>query len=596
MSKAFKNIRILLPGISGPGLFREYFLVLAVAVSFLMTFLTLPRIDYIDADPLFYFKQLPFPYYLSVITCVVATILGRSRFTRVFSIVTFALLIEFTPSIMFVNPWHSDSYGFLAQAVHIARDGHITHLKDLQESPSLALTFGAQQLLTGVDPLLLFKIYQLLVVSIFVLLLYSIAENIVGSGGNAAIASLAFFAILWPITFHFNRQNFSIVFYLAAWHLLSKALFVKRDNKTYYLTGFMIFLMVLSHPATPLYFVSNLVAVIVLAGLFKRLSHRELKDLLYLILFTLLIWLGWHYYMVPEAAGLNTIYDLIINFYESLRYGLTEISGSSEIFGGYTSVYSVFVSLRLALSFLPVVIIFPLLFLVYRFRDNVELSKLSIILMAWLLSNLSSALPLLYAGLPFFYRPVLFAGIAWGPIVALIYGLLINVKGLRTKRILPSRNMSKTLRLPLLICFIIIPCLILPVIKYSALPYLYPTTKELSAKMFLDTHQGRALSAIYLEDNRPWLYTYILMGVDESGVIMLSSIGENIIGTLRSETLFVTDRLVTRDVFIHYDPTMYQIIANVSEFTETTHNKVYDAGGYNWILHPEAILESIDSE
>lgn len=584
--KAFRSIKDLLKANTEHRVFMDYSPILVVIVLFLATFMTLPRVDYVESSPLFYFEHLPLLYHLSVAASALAAITGRNRYTRIFSVIAFALLLEFTPSAMFVNPWHCDAYGFTAQAVQVARDGYIGSLKDLQESPSLALTFGALQLLTGIDPLLMFKIYQLVVVTILALMLYSIAERIVGDNGNAAIASLSFFAILWPVTFFFNRQNFSLIFYLGSLLLLSNTLLDKRDKRIFGLLGIQIFLMILSHPATPLFFVGNLVAVTILAGLSKRLSLREVKDLIYFTLFTFLVWLIWHNYFVPGRSGLLTIFDTIDNLLNSLRTDPTEIFETSKIFPIFTPIYSFIVRIRLILCFLPAVLVLPMLFLVYWYRKNAKLSKISIILISWLLSNLSSAVPLLYAGLPYFYRPALFTFISWGPSAAFIYMTIQGINSSRIERSLNWKRIGIFLRFSFVILLILLPGLMLPVVKYSPLPYLYPTSRELATKMSLDTYQKRGSSAIYMEFNIPWLYTYILTGANESNVRLLGQVGENIIDRLRSETLFVTDRLITRDAFYLSNPSMNELIVNVSEFAKMTHNKVYDAGGFNWILQP----------
>lgn len=155
-------------------------------------------------------------------------------------------------------------------------------------------------------------------------------------------------------------------------------------------------------------------------------------------------------------------------------------------------------------------------------------------------------------------------------------------------RILASRKIYKILRMSFLIGFVILPGLILSVVKFSALPYLYPSSTELAANVFLYDHQPKNMSVVYLENNRPWMYPYILERTTNyyMPVIMLNSVGGTVIAVLGSKTLLVTDRLITRDAFNLYDPTMYQLIRNVSEFTKTTHNKVYDAGGFNWVLQP----------
>ena len=110
--------------------------------------------------------------YLVLTASIIIALRDKQELTRVISVCILALLIIWTPSVVFFQPWHLDSYPFVAEAVYIQRNAHIGNFHYLTESPALGLTFGAFMLITGINPITLLKIYPGFLAILFVAFIY----------------------------------------------------------------------------------------------------------------------------------------------------------------------------------------------------------------------------------------------------------------------------------------------------------------------------------------------------------------------------------------------------------------------------------------
>lgn len=565
---------------------KNYFLGVFIGVLLLLTYVTLPRVDYVEPNVFFYLEHLTPLYYLSLIASIVVAVFSKDRFIRIFSVVAFTLLIILTPSVMLVNPWHMDAYPFVSEAVYVERNGQLADFHYLSESPALGLVFGSFLLITGISPFLLMKIYPSLIVTILVLITYSIAEKMKIGKKSLVIAPLCLVAIMWPNAFHVSRQSFSLVYYLASWLFLSVLILQRKDRRISLLLGTQIVLMVMSHPATPVFFVANLIAVAIIGGILRKLRAGEIKLITYTLLFCTFFWLLWNS-LVATGEGIHVVNNIITNLFNSLLTSPAEVSGTSKIFSGYTSIYRSIIDVRLFLTLLVSVSGFLLLLIIYRYCESLKKKRASVMLMGWILSNLFSSVPLMYGGLPYFYRPVLFTFISFAPLGGLIYET-VKVKSLNMKG-LKSAKMKKIMKSIFVVIFILTPSFLAPIIKYAPLPFLYPTTRELSTITFMNLHLAGADVTI-LEVTTPWGYSY-LCGLNETNYRLVGkdlfsngSLNPRVTGT----PLVVTYRLVIRDAFWSYEPSMLQIVENVTRTFPGTHNKVYDSGWPDWILMPRS--------
>jgi len=574
---------------------KDYFLGVFIGVLLLLTYVTLPRADYIEPNVFFYLEHLTPLYYLSLIASIVVAVFSKDRFVRIFSTIAFSLLIIFTPSVMLANPWHMDSYPFVTEAVYVQRNGQLADVHYLLQSPALGLVFGPYLLVTGISPFVLMKIYSGLIVTIVVLIISLIAEKMKISEKSSVIAPLCFVAIMWPNTFHFNRQNFSLVYYLASWLFLFQLILERKDRRIFMFLGMQIILMVMAHPATPVFFVANLMGVVIVGKVFRRLGSKEVKSLTYLLLLSMFIWMLWNS-TVANTRNLQVITSLVTNLFESLIEGPSRVSGFSKIVIGYTPIYRSIIDIRVLLTLVVSISGILLSFVTYLYYKSSRNKKILTILMGWILSNLSSAVPLLYAGLPYFYRPALFTFISWAPLGGLIYGTFEarqhetkspNTKGVRSAKL--KKTIKPILITIFIIIFILAPSFLLPIVKYAPLPFLHPTTRELSTIKFMDLHREGADVTI-LEMSTPWTYSY-LCGLNGTSYRLAGDdlfVNGSLSPTVAETPLIVTYRLITRDAFLSYNPSMLQIVQNVTQILPETHDKVYDSGWPNWILIPRS--------
>jgi len=290
-----------------------------------------------------------------------------------------------------------------------------------------------------------------------------------------------------------------------------------------------------------------------------------------------------------STGAIYSLADIVRNAIESFLRRPTQVPGVAKIFADYTPIYGLIINTRLALTLAVAISTVLLPFLMYRYlRDR----KVLVILMGWVMSIMLISFAFLYAGLPYFARPALFTFIVWAPLGALAYRTLAT-----KQKTMLNAKMKNAMQCVFIVAFIVLPSLLIPIIKYGSLPFLYPTSRELASKRFLDWHLDNGMTLVYFEDNLPWGYSYIVDGHmsahrPKSLTIMhVYSPGEGLDTSLIYQaSLWVTYRLVTRDAFWNYTPSMLNVVENVTQMLpETTHNKVYDSGWPECILIPKSL-------
>ena len=567
---------------------KKCFMGVFIVVLLLATFATLPRVDYVEPNVLFYFQHLTPLYYVCVLAAIVMAVYWRRSYLGMLSVIVLSLLILWTPSIMLVQPWFLDTYPFVAEAVYVVRNGHLGDFHYLSVNPALGLFFGPFLMITGISPLMLIKIYPGFLAIILAVLLYLVAEKMKIGKESLVVAPLLFVSIAWPNELHLCRQSFSLIFYLTSWFLILRLIFKKADRRTFGLLISQIFLLTMSHPASPIFFIANLAGVAILGQVLGRKDFRrkELRLIAYTLLISTFCWTLWNF-LLPTGA-IRTLTCMMRNLIESLSQRPSEVSGITKIFAEYTSIYGLVIDIRFTLTLTVFIIAILSSFALYRYFST---RKVLLILTGWLVSNMSSSILLLYAGLPFFARPALFTFIAWAPLGALAYKALVAKRksGLHAK-------MKSVMRSVFLVAFIVLPLLLMPIIKYGPLPFLYSTSRELASKRFLDLHLGNSGILVYLEYNLPWGYSYILDEHAPAHKTMSLTIGSFYLpgegldtSLIDQASLWITYRLVTRDAFYNYTPSMLHAVENVTlVLPETTHDKIYDSGWPEWILVPRS--------
>ena len=556
---------------------KKFFMGVFIVALLVATFATLPRVDFIEPNVLFYFQHLSPLYYVCIFAAIAMAIYYRRDFLGLLSVIVVGLLILWTPSIMLVQPWFLDTYSFGAEAVYVARNGYIGDYHHLSASPLLGLMFGPFLMITGISPFMLQKIYPSLFAIIFAVLLYVTAKKMKIGKEALVVAPLLFISIAWPNELHFCRQSFSLIFYITSWLLLLHLVFRRSDRRFFVLLVLQVFLLAMSHPATPLFFMANLATIVFLDQIWQKFRRKGSKVIMRVCMQTLLIsagaWIFWNTFN-PATRGMRDLVAIAENLVASLMESPSEVSGVGTIFTNYTPIYGLAINIRFALTLAVFVSALLLPFVIYRYVQN---RKLVVILMGWVISNMFSSVPLLYSGLGYFARPALFTFISLAPLGALVYNVLASKSEIHVK----TKSVTKC---TFLLVFIIVPLLLIPIIKYGPLPFLYPTSRELAHKEFSDLRWAGGGKLVYLEFNLPYGYSYILHGIGEASPSTIYRYGEGLDSILASSSsLWITYRLRTRDGFRNYNPSMLYVVKNLTLY-QTTYNKVYDSG---W---PESIL------
>jgi len=556
---------------------KKYIIGSVLAALVIATFATLPQIDSVQPDALFYLKNLTPLFFVSIIATVTVAIKYRRSLLGLFSVALLGLLVLWTPNVMMVQPWFLDSYPFTAEAVVVAQTGHLANYHFLSMNPMIGLVMGPFLSVTGVSALMLQKLYSAFLAISLVVFIYLIAKAAKLKKDVWVIAPLLFVSIAWPNEFHLSRQSFSLVFYVAAWFLLLTLIFKKFDRRVFGLLILDMFLVVMAHPATSLFLLVNLAAVGIYGQLRHKFDKKDLGIVVAAVSILSIFWGLWNTLVTTEA--ITNIISIGNNLISNLMNNPQEITGLGKLFSGYSPIYSFLINVRL----LETLGIFASAFLVLivTFRRRVD-DKILVVLVGWTVVNVLSAIPLLYSGLSFFARPALFSFISWAVIGALAFGMLIEKPG-------RLKLAKKPLVYGFLVIFIIVPLILIPVIKYSPIPFLYPSSEELAMKDFSDLHPALNAPLVYLEYNLPYGISYVRSGVNETDGYVFGNIyvpGEGLDSVMAgTSVLWVTRSITMRDAFYDSTPSMTDIVNNLS-IDSITHNKVYDAGQSQWILTP----------
>lgn len=556
---------------------RKYLSLFFISALFLLTVASLPSVDYVETSVFFYLEHLPVIYYVCIVASVIIAFRDKQELTRLVSVCVLTLLIILTPSIMYTQPWHLDSYPFVAEAVYVARNAHLSTFHYLSESPVLGLTFGAFLLITGIDPLVLLKIYPAILALLLVIFVYVIATKLKIDKKVSIIAPLLFISMMWPDIFHFSRFGFSLLYYFMFLFLLFYSIFKNTDRRILVLLFFPIIPLVMSHPATPLFLMINLVAMAVFGLASKRLQPREILIIFNTFVAVSVSWLLWN--MIGTTPGVfHSLNDIIVNVVNELvQSPSSAVSGFTEVFVGHTQIYGWLLNSRLVLMAFVYISAFLIPLITYT---RLKKHKILFILTAWAWSSMSITIPLIFIGLPYFQKPAFLAIAALGPVALLVF---------------KSNSSPWVKKIQYLFVIVILAsALLMPLFKYAPLPLEYPSSKELASKSFLDFYGSTSIRFIYFEDPA-YYYSYILydqpeLQVDHYGFLGVYIRGEGLNSSIVAESsLWVTSRSLVRDAFWAYYPSIHNIVENVTvTLPETTHNKVYDSG------YPECILVPTD--
>lgn len=522
----------------------------------------MPRIDFAEPNVFFYLQNLPPLYYVCLFFSLSVALFFKRGTESLIAAIIFGLLLLWTPSIMIVQLWPMDTFPFLGEAVYVTRTGYAS-TEVLGETPGLGLFVGSFISLTDIDPFLVAKLYPAFFTVIFVTFLYSIGKEL-GLEKVPVLVPLLSVAVMWPNEIHLSRQCFSLIFYVAALFLFLR-LMKKRDRRIFSMLFFTILLLVISHPVSSIFFMTSLGAIIVLGSVLRKLQSKDYRLMISTIFFTAVSWIVWNAYCLQSSKGLDVLVQLSQSFMTAILKNPIEVSGMSRILSGYTSVYSAIINLRLGLTVFIGLSAIVFSAIIYWYSKNKKDVTLTV---SWLAPGAVSAILLLYVGLPFMARPALFFFISWAPLGAWVYNRL-------------NQKRLKTLKIIFVSVFIVLPALLLPIIKYAPLPFTFATSQELAAVTFTDAYYNGSRH-LYLEASPPYSYSYVAYDFQNGSKVITidfwyipkEGLDQNLIG--RYPTLVIY-RVITRDAFWVYNPSMSDVVTNLT-LCEETLNKVYDSG------------------
>jgi hypothetical protein len=480
---------------------------------------------------------------------------------------------------MMVQPWQLDSYPFVAEAVYVSRIGHLGDIQYLMVNPAQGLTFGPFLSITSMSPILLLKIYPAFLATFFTVFVFLISRKLGIGAKYSVVASLLFTSILWPNVFHYARQGFSLTYYFVSFFLLMWLIFRGYDRRILALLILQILVFNLSHPATPLVFMYNLAAMGIIGWFSRKIGRNQLRLISQALIVCLIIWLLWNLIgTTPNVIG--NIKGMIENISKALSENPLPVSGVTKIFGHQASIYSTVIDIRFLFTFLVYGASFLVPLIALRY---VRERKVLLILTGWVWSSASIAIPFIFAGLPYFYKPALFIIVAWSFPVAFV---------LEASR---SKKIGKAFFV-IVVAFIVSSSLLIPATKYGSLPLEYAPTTELYNKDFLDFHAEKSMGVIYYEGTA-FYHAYLLYNQSEqSGPVYVVFWQEYSRADPNVTVIWTTYRAIVRDAFFVTSPTMYELVKNNTEtYLNFTHNKVYDAGWPEWILVPIPSSEMVEN-
>jgi hypothetical protein len=552
--------------------FPNFLIGLILITLLFLTYFSITPTDDVKTDILFSLKYLPTTlYYVTLMLSLIVTFITKNHYLRILSIFIFSYLLISTPDVMLINPWLTDTYPFTAEAVHIVKNGHLVDYHYLLENPALGIFLGTLLMVTGIDVFILMKIYQTLLISILMLILFGISKYLKIGKREYFLAPIFFIAIMWPNVFHVSRQSFALIFYFSSWYFLTRLVLHRYDRRVFLILLTQISLMSLSQPATPIYFAANTIAIAIIGMLLKTFQSREIKSFTYTSIFSALFWFLWN--SISNINNLKLFGEIILRLYQSLVETPEEVPGISKITIGYSPDYRLIINTRLilSLSVFACGVLLPLIF--YKYYKDPRIRKILIIAVGWNLSNIFSAFPLLYSGLPYFDRPILFSFISWAPLAGVVYEIL-------GKSNLHRKKLKKTIKLTFVVAFTVLPSLLMPIMKYSPLPFLYPTTQELYIVDFAGIHSNRRY--LLFEFTSAWSNSYLNGIEDTTGRYTLSVYNGNIsLSRVKSVIVVTTSRVISRDAFNTFDPSMLYFVEEITSLN-SLQNKVYDSG---WPYH-----------
>jgi hypothetical protein len=565
-------------------------LMIIVLILFVLIHITITPIDEPTPNALFYLNCLPFTYWiLSVVILLSATKLikggdGRGKILWFMCVLIAIICVEWFPNILMKNPWYVESYGRLARSQLLSKEGHRDLMGEEAESPAFLLYGSIFLLLTSLNPFIFAKLHELIVIMSITLFLILLGKELGINHSLYTLIPIAFFSVMWLNEFHFSRQSLLITAYPIYLYLLCKVL---KDKSPY--SGLLYTLtipwLIMSHPATiPVGLLSTATLFLVILTYYKfqlLTTLREIKRMAVYIILSLMPWLFWHTLLFQERSSIpTTLYKIVLTVYKSLLLEKEDVVNKELSRMSFTEIYRLMVYVRNTISLIVIFLtILMTLFLFLNVAKNRNWQKISynIFVVSLGISNLATTGIFLYCG-HVLTRGYEFLAISWALELIFILDLIIK------KSILPNSQQHSRASFPFLSLVVMILFLMLfsmPILKYAPIPFLYPSTKELSTLSFVDKNSPYNTVYFITEYNTPH---YLLVGnvefVEVEYFLPYYMYQRPI--TSFSKGLVVDGRIIMRDAFYSYvqDMSYKELLEEVRYTYSKFSNIVYYADTY----------------
>jgi hypothetical protein len=540
--------------------------VLAVALT-LESLLLTPRVDEIraltgDGYPFFYASHLPVLYYLTAAFLIAVVVWSAEKALKYLALACLAFLVEMSPIVLLVNPFVPDQYPFIAEPTWLALHGHLADLHYLGTTPGLGLVFSQLLLTTGFTPLQLSKFFPILSV-VMVLIVAKIGDEIGLDASLFGVPAVLFLGFnYWYQTDIFHRQTFSLIFYLLSLYLIVKIL--KSERRAYFIIYVVVYsAMVMSHPGTPVFLLISL--VVATLGFTVIHKNRRLLLLTYISLTIFFI-----YYLFVNSWDLPRMFGYVYSAVRSLL-GVVPSTPATAVLTGYGATFQRLLNIRLGITGLYLLLA-SLTTLYVLFKRAVGAT---VKLIAYIHIGLIVQIGIfVFGGYIANLRPLFF--IVYTCALLVTQWLALVKRFFQARVSAPVKTFAKVTLLSVLVT---LTCLV-PVLRFSGIPYLYAPTQELSVKTFVDRYYDYASPIYATESNLPYFLAVLVDGNRTPGEPTPFLAPRP--GAALNESYLLLYRFVTRDGYWRTTPTYQEFVEYliVTLSNSPIQNLVYSSDQY----------------
>jgi hypothetical protein len=369
---------------------------------------------------------------------------------------------------------------------------------------------------------------------------------------------------MWSNEFHFSRQSLLAISYPLFLYIAYRNI-RKREKPTAILNVIMIPWITISHPATAFIVCSTLLTFLFVSSISSSLYDRTQKitipNQIFFICTLLVVWLAWHVQFFWESSGaVETLIKMGMNVYNSLLIPEERISSEYER-RTYTQLYQWVVDIRIWMTFCLAImsILLSVLYILEMIKeDKKEFKFLYRFLISCSIINLAITGFFLLSG-HVSTRGIVFLSASWSLQLIFMFNYIKNRYFSSKRSICNYIRVFFALALALSLIFSV------PFLKYSPIPFIAPSTIELSILSFAQQYSYPSSVYLVTEFNVPHhlIANISLNEFDPDKFIDLNKLVK------MKCSFIICGRLILRDGFYTYSKT------NISSYRELLDNLIF---------------------